>query len=57
MNRHGIWAGICDRCNQPFLIAQFPHGALCPSCYLGAMPADERHRLLGYAKRTGVRVP
>lgn len=45
---------ICDRCGHPYIARAFPHH-ICPPCFLGALPSDQRGKLLGHLEKTGRR--
>jgi hypothetical protein len=46
----------CDRCGYAYLARTFPHVGLCPTCFLGSLPADQRGKLLGHLEKTGQRI-
>ena len=36
------YAGLCDRCGDPYLVGVFPGNALCRGCFRGAMTIPPR---------------
>jgi hypothetical protein len=48
------FGSCCDRCGHAYIARAFPHH-ICASCFLGALPGDQRGKLLGHLSKPGQR--